>query len=182
MSTSSLPNATAEVRCARHANTLTRLHCGRCGTPICPKCMINTEVGQRCPDCGRGRPLPTFQVSPGILARGLIAGMVVATAFGYAWSLFPAFSFWIGLAMGFVTGEAVARSTNMKRGPAMMAIAAVATLTGFLIGFLALGTGLGGAGLFPVLVNPFLLLRLGLFNVLALVLAMGIAAVRQKGF
>lgn len=182
MSTSSLPNAPAEVRCARHPDTPTRLHCGRCGTPICPKCMINTEVGQRCPTCGRGRPLPTFQVSPGLLARGLAAGLAVATAIGYVWSLVPAFSFWIGLLMGFLTGEAVARASNMKRGPAMMIAAAMAVLGGFLIGFLMLGQGLGGGSILAVLVNPLLLVRLGLFSLLALGLAVVIAAVRQKGF
>ena len=179
--TATTSTAPSEVRCARHPNTPTRLRCGRCGTPICPRCMVATEVGQRCPDCGRGSRLPTFQVSPALLARGAVAGLLTATAIGYLWSLAPAFSFWIALLMGFGTGEAVARAANVRRGPAMMAVAATAVVLGFLIGFLALGRGQAGAGLLAVLINPLLLLRLGLFTLLALALAAVIAAVRQRG-
>jgi hypothetical protein len=143
--------------------------------------MVNTEVGQRCPDCGRGRRLPTFQVSPAIIARGAAAGLLTATAIGYLWSLAPGFSFWIGLLMGFLTGEAVARASNVKRGPAMMAAAAAAVVVGFLLGFLLLGRGFGAEGLLAVLINPLLLLRLGLFSLLALGMAVVIAAVRQRG-
>lgn len=175
------PTASAEVRCARHPNTPTLLRCGRCGTPICPKCMITTEVGQRCPNCARGNRLPTFQVSPAIIARGAVAGLLAATAIGYVWSLAPAFSFWIGLLMGFGVGEAVARAGNMRRGPAMMATAAVAVVAGFLLGFLWLGRGIGGEGLLAVLVNPLLLVRLGLFTLVGVAVAVVIAAVRQRG-
>lgn len=37
--------------CARHPTTETMLRCGRCDTPICPRCMIHSGVGIRCPDC-----------------------------------------------------------------------------------------------------------------------------------
>jgi B-box zinc finger len=178
---SAAPTTSAEMRCSRHPNTPTLLRCGRCGTPICPRCMINTEVGQRCPDCGRGGRLPTYRVTPAILARGAVAGLLTATAIGYLWSLVPAFGFWIGLLMGFVAGEAVARATNVKRGPAMMATAAASVVLGFLLGFLLLGRGVGVEGLLAVLVNPLLLMRLGLFTLLGVALAAVIAAVRQRG-
>ena len=179
----SVPSTVApgEVCCARHPSTPTRLRCGRCGTPICPRCLVPSEVGQRCPDCGRGTRLPTFQVTPAIVLRSAAAGLLTATAIGYLWSLAPRFSFWLGLLMGFVVGEAVARAGNVKRGPAMIATGVLTVLAGFVLGFLVLGRGTGGAGLLALLVNPLLLLRLGGFTLLSLALAAIIAGVRQRG-
>ncbi|WJW66975.1 hypothetical protein OZ401_000221 [Candidatus Chlorohelix allophototropha] len=48
--------------CKRHPTIETGLKCGRCGTPICPRCMVYTPVGVRCPDCAR-TPVPTVGVS-----------------------------------------------------------------------------------------------------------------------
>ncbi|MDA0256830.1 MAG: rhomboid family intramembrane serine protease, partial [Chloroflexi bacterium] len=36
--------------CERHPETETELRCQRCDTPICPRCMVQTPVGFRCPD------------------------------------------------------------------------------------------------------------------------------------
>jgi hypothetical protein len=174
-------SAPDEVRCARHPNTLTRLRCSRCGDPICPRCLVPTEVGQRCPACGRGRRLPTFQVSPALFARGLGAGLLTAGILSFLWSFVPGFSFWLGLLTGFLTGEAVARASNVRRGPAMMTAAIVAVLLGFLIGFVALGRGAGPLGLLAVVLNPLLLFRLGVFTLISVALAAIIAAVRQRG-
>ncbi|MFN2545684.1 MAG: rhomboid family intramembrane serine protease [Actinomycetota bacterium] len=37
--------------CYRHPNEVTRIHCTRCGRPICPACMIPAPVGHHCPEC-----------------------------------------------------------------------------------------------------------------------------------
>src|SRR5438105_1516765 len=37
--------------CYRHPNEPTRVHCTRCGRPICPECMIPAPVGHHCPQC-----------------------------------------------------------------------------------------------------------------------------------
>ena len=34
----------------------TRLRCANCDVPVCPLCFVRTEVGLRCPDCGRTQP------------------------------------------------------------------------------------------------------------------------------
>ncbi|MFN2608029.1 MAG: kelch repeat-containing protein [Acidimicrobiales bacterium] len=39
--------ATQTLKCERHGE-LTRLTCVECGTPICPKCAVRTEVGLKC--------------------------------------------------------------------------------------------------------------------------------------
>jgi membrane associated rhomboid family serine protease len=38
-------------RCYRHPNEVTRVHCTRCGNPICPACMHPAPVGHHCPTC-----------------------------------------------------------------------------------------------------------------------------------
>jgi len=44
------PSPTIEV-CYRHPSVETRVHCSRCGRPICPDCMIPAPVGHQCPTC-----------------------------------------------------------------------------------------------------------------------------------
>ena len=47
-----------DFKCARHPSVETTLRCGRCETPICPRCLVHTPVGARCPDCGQSGPDP----------------------------------------------------------------------------------------------------------------------------
>ncbi len=44
------PSSTIEA-CYRHPDVQTRVHCSRCGRPICPDCMIPAPVGHQCPTC-----------------------------------------------------------------------------------------------------------------------------------
>jgi membrane associated rhomboid family serine protease len=37
--------------CYRHPDRPTRVHCTRCGRPICPDCMTPAPVGHHCPTC-----------------------------------------------------------------------------------------------------------------------------------
>jgi membrane associated rhomboid family serine protease len=37
--------------CYRHPDEQTRVHCTRCGRPICPECMTPAPVGHHCPNC-----------------------------------------------------------------------------------------------------------------------------------
>ena len=41
--------------CTKHAKAVTRLRCGRCETPICPKCTVYTPAGTRCRPCSKNR-------------------------------------------------------------------------------------------------------------------------------
>ncbi|MDR3709000.1 MAG: hypothetical protein P4L33_11930 [Capsulimonadaceae bacterium] len=41
--------------CSRHPKVRTLLRCGRCETPICPRCSVYTPAGVRCRDCARNR-------------------------------------------------------------------------------------------------------------------------------
>lgn len=41
--------------CYRHQHETTRVTCGRCERPICPKCMIVGPAGVRCKVCAKNR-------------------------------------------------------------------------------------------------------------------------------
>ena len=66
--------------CSNHPGVETRLRCSNCGRPICPRCMVTSSVGQKCPDCakqtGRARGMP----SAAVFARSFGAATAVAVA------------------------------------------------------------------------------------------------------
>lgn len=124
------------MQCATHPNVETELGCSRCGTSICPRCMVQTPVGARCRQCANVRRIPTYQLGSGTLARGIVGALSAGAAVGVAWWLFNPltgifFGVLMGLAVGYVTGELVAVSVNRKAGPPLQAIAVGAVLLAF---------------------------------------------------
>ena len=65
--------ASGSLTCPRDG-AATLLSCGRCGTPICPTCLVRTSVGMRCPTCA---PTPA-PPAPGRARR--VAAIVVSLA------------------------------------------------------------------------------------------------------
>jgi hypothetical protein len=135
----------APTFCARHPKVETYLRCGRCNTPICPRCLVQTPVGSRCPDCARMRRLPMYDVGPAFLARAAAAGLAVSLLVGLV-GLFLLGSVRFGLfgmlifggLFGYAASAAVSRATNRKRGRALIWTTVVA---------MALGLGLARAAL-----------------------------------
>lgn len=124
--------------CARHPNVETGLTCGRCGTPICPKCMVMTDVGGRCPDCAPRRKLPQFELGPLFLLRGAGAALVAGAALGAAWGLllpgdYGIFTVILGAGIGYGVGETVSLATNRKLAPALQIMAAGGVILAFVI-------------------------------------------------
>jgi hypothetical protein len=121
-----------ETYCARHPNVSTTLACGRCGTPICPRCLVQTPVGARCPTCANVRRLPTVDVKPVFLVRGLAAAIGAGIVVGGFWGLaLPArstgvlgfFVFFLAMGIGYAIGEAIGAATNRKRSTALQGCA-----------------------------------------------------------
>ena len=50
-----VPGDDGAYYCTRHQKEITRVRCGRCETPICPRCMVYSPAGVRCRDCARNR-------------------------------------------------------------------------------------------------------------------------------
>lgn len=157
----------AEAYCARHPNVETGLRCGRCDTPICPKCVVMTDVGARCPDCAPRRKLPQFEVTPIFALRGLGGALAAGAASGAAWGYlvpngFGFFSIFLGLGLGYVVAEATGLATSRKKsGPVLQIIAGLGVVLAWLVrnlvaegtpfvfddvgGMIALGVGLVSA-------------------------------------
>src|SRR5438067_13018478 len=74
------------MQCARHPNVETELRCGKCDTPICPRCMVQTPVGARCRDCANLRRPVLYTVSPLLLARAAGAALGLAVVIGLLWA------------------------------------------------------------------------------------------------
>ncbi len=112
----------ASFRCATHPEVETRLRCGKCGKPICPRCMVQTPVGARCRDCARLYKLPTYRVTPVYYLRAAGAALVTGAALGVAWGFigtlfsFGFFSLLVAAAIGFAIGEVTGLAVNRKRG------------------------------------------------------------------
>ena len=125
------------LRCARHPDTETSLRCGKCGTPICPRCLVQTPVGARCPTCAGLKKLPTFRVSSVYYLRAIGAGLGAGIAIGLLWGLielhlpFFFFSLLLAAGVGWVIGEAISRSANRKRSVGLAIIGGLAVLLAY---------------------------------------------------
>jgi hypothetical protein len=170
------------VPCARHHNIITYLRCGRCGTPICPKCLVHTPVGARCPDCAS--PLRSIGglVKPWAYPLSLMAGLGVGMFSGIALSLlqFP-FLTWIAqMLTGFLVGEVVSAVGNRQRTTGLAIIAFTAAVLGPPLGTALFFTLTMPVGIPPTLLVVGVIQAMGPIGWLLLLLAGVIASTRVK--
>jgi hypothetical protein len=150
--------------CAQHPTVETELRCGRCEKPICPRCLVYTPGGTRCPDCARLRRPVMYELAPLDYAKAAGAALIVAVVLGVAGTILlrPGgglpFGFFLALLIGAGAGalmaEAITRVTRGKRGRAMQLVATLGLVAAWLLrlalaGALAflLGDVLGGIAL-----------------------------------
>ena len=148
--------------CAKHPDTETNLRCGRCEKLVCPRCMVHSPVGVRCPECAQVRKLPTFEVSGPYMARAIAAGLVLGVAGGVAYTiilwLIPFLSVFALLGAGYLIAEGISVAVNRKRGRPLKYVAAGSVLVTIIIASvpgLTLFGLLGGAIAVYVAVNRF---------------------------
>jgi hypothetical protein len=131
------------MTCARHPKVETRLACGRCETPICPKCMVMTDVGARCPDCAPARKLPQFELGPVMFLRALGASLGAGLALGIAWGvLLPGVSFFmifLAIGLGYGIAEAISLATNRRSGTTLQVISVIGVFVAYFAHNLAAG-------------------------------------------
>lgn len=131
------------MKCSAHPDTETGLACGKCGTPICPKCLVETPVGARCRKCANVKRLPTYNITPAQYAGAIAAGMAIAVPVGVAWAVLrvvidiPFFGLMTALllaaAAAYVIAEVVSRVINRKRGTPLQVIASVCFILSYLV-------------------------------------------------
>jgi hypothetical protein len=153
MTSSPQPTSENETRCARHPQVATELRCGRCDTPICPRCLVQTPVGARCPTCANVRRIPTVDVKPIFLVRGLGAALVAGVAVGAFWGyatggrgFFGFLMIFVAMGIGWAVSEAVSLATNRKRGTALQACSIIGVVLSYFVHNLVAGDPLLPAG------------------------------------
>jgi hypothetical protein len=144
--------------CARHKSVHTRLRCGRCEAPICPKCTVMTPVGARCRDCGTNRSSHIFQVGPAQLALAFGVSLLLGAVGAWIarWPIIGFLTLLYAPASGTAIGKAVTRVTKGKRGLPL----ALATVAGLAAGAL-LFTLITGSSL----VNPWVWIFIALASI-----------------
>jgi len=130
------------MKCATHPDVETNLKCGKCGKPICPKCMVQTPVGARCPACARLYKLPTYSVSTQHYLKAVGTGLGMAILCGIIWGVirgwvpFLYLNLLLAPGVGYAIGEVVSLSVNRKRGTGLAIVASLAVAISYLIGIL----------------------------------------------
>jgi hypothetical protein len=127
------------LRCATHPDVETNLRCGKCGKPICPKCLVQTPVGARCRECAGLYKLPTYRVSGLYYLRAAGTALVLAIVIGLIWGFvhfyLGGFSSIISVIFGYGAGYAIAEVTglaiNRKRGRWLAVIGALGVVISF---------------------------------------------------
>ena len=156
------------MKCAYHPDVETNLRCGKCGKPICPKDMVQTPVGAKCPDCAKLYKLPTYQVSGRYYLRAVGAGLGMAIVCGILCAAlglirFPFLNFVLAAGVGYVIGEVISKAVNRKRGTGLAIIAGGCVVISYFISIL----------------SPWGL-HFGLFDILALALGVFLAVNRLR--
>jgi hypothetical protein len=136
------------MRCATHSDVETNLACGKCGKPICPKCLVETPVGARCRECANVRRLPTYSITPVQYLRAVAAGLFVAIAVGIGWAWLRSevgilgWSLLLGLILGssvaYAIAEIVSRAVNQKRGTPLQVIACTCFVVCYVVSWVGL--------------------------------------------
>jgi len=120
----------------------TTLRCSKCDRPICAKCLVQTPVGARCPECARLYKLPTYTVSVTRYLMAAAVSAVLAVVIGYVWGLIakrvPYFdlNLLVGLPLGYAIGEMASLAVNRKRSLGLAAIGAAGVAIGYAVNLL----------------------------------------------
>jgi hypothetical protein len=170
------------MKCSYHPDVETNLRCGKCGQPICPKCLVETPVGARCPDCAGTKKLPTFRLSARYYLIAIGAALGMAIACGAAWGaierVMPFFSLNLLLApgAGYAIGEVVGLSVNRKRGTSLAIVGGIAVVISyfFSIWFSGFLSGVSFSGALPS--SPVNII----YHLIALVLGIFVAVTRLR--
>lgn len=157
------------MKCTYHPDVETNLRCGKCGKPICPKDLVQTPVGARCPDCAKLSKLPTYQIPTAYYLRAAGTSLGMAIVCGIVWGVvgglvrFFLLNLILAAGAGYAIGEVTSLSVNRKRGTGLAVIAGSALVISYLVSIF----------------SPWGL-RFGFFDLLALALGIFVAVTRLR--
>lgn len=137
-------------------HSTTRLACIDCSAPVCPKCLVECAVGNRCGPCsGRFEShilkiplLVKFKIGIVSAASGLIIMWINTDGYG------GFFSWFILFGIGYGLGLLIHRTSEYKYGPKVAPIAIIGAMLGMAlntnvsIALYCVATGHASAGYF----------------------------------
>jgi len=156
----------AEVKhCYRHPRRETRVSCATCGRPICTDCMVQTDVGIKCPDDARlPRGARAGVMKPRQVALTLLAGLGIAlVGIPVVWYVIfnLPFQWLISAAAGYGAGTLINRAGGRNGGPLAIAVSVLAAAIPFLLAsYLFAGT----LGAFSIIAMLLAAVAAGLAN------------------
>jgi len=121
------------ARCSYHPDVETELSCTECGKPICPKEMILTPVGYKCPEHARAAKGQYQFVKPKQLALAVVTGAVVGIGGAFLVGSIGFGGFFIGIIWGSLVSEAVRRASGGHRGGTVGVVAVASIAIGSLL-------------------------------------------------
>jgi len=118
--------------CAKHNKVQTRLRCGRCEKPICPKCTRMGPTGARCNDCFTNRGSHMYQVAPWQFAAAFGVAVVAGLIGGFLTQAILLLVFFAPVVGPFL-GKVITTVTRGKRGTHLAIVTSAGLVVGALI-------------------------------------------------
>ena len=112
--------------CSFHPGVETGVRCTECGRYICPKDMVDTPVGYKCPICAKPAASQYRVVKPGQLLRAILAGGAAGIGGGLVLAFVGLLGIFGGLLWGIATAEAARRASGGHREWSVGVVAVVA--------------------------------------------------------
>lgn len=122
--------------CWRHRKVTTRLRCGRCEKPICPKCTRMGPTGARCVECASNRTQHIYKVHAGHLILTFLAAAIFSIIAVPIIQRAGFYLLFFAPVIGTVLGKGIVFVTRGKRGPVLAWAATAGAILGALIGAL----------------------------------------------
>lgn len=130
------------AKCAFHPDVDTEVSCSNCGRPICPRDMVPTPVGYKCPICAKPEKGQYQFVKPRQWILGGALALLAGTGGAIVLAFFLGGGFFgiiIGYFWGVLTAEAARRGSGGHRGREMAMVAIAAIVIGTLLTFTFVG-------------------------------------------
>lgn len=166
--------------CVNHPNEITFVRCGRCDTPICVRCMVDTPVGKKCRACAKNRTHVTESTPSGV-ALAFVAATAVALPAGWVMQAVPLMVI-PAVMYGGLIAEVTLRVGKRRRSVAMQVAAGVAAFIGGVAGSQRLWMLLpllfkgGGDGMPPLMMIQTMIA----FPLISALIGVGIAVSRVR--
>jgi len=131
------------AKCAYHPDVETSVSCSNCDKPICPKDMVYTPVGIKCPECARpvgrmrarGKPRDYAMAVLVAVAGAIVGGLLL----GEVLSVLPFGTIILTAGYGYFMGEASSAAARRNGGLAYQFIVGGGTVAGAAIAGLVSG-------------------------------------------